>query len=421
MAKTRSFFPRGRKVRTTHRIVSDLERGGLIMQCAGSADGAEWVVDGSPLRNFGSCSYMGLERHPDLLDGAADALREFGANFSISRAYLECPLYRSLEAALERIMQRYVVVTPSTTMAHLAALPVLVGDNDLVIVDQFAHASIHMATDLIADVPIERILHSRVDLLERQLLEAENQYERVWYLCDGVYSMLGDFAPFEELAKLLRRYPRLNLYVDDAHAMSWTGRHGRGAALTKLGDSDRVFVAVSLSKAFGATGGALALPTREHRDLVRRCGGPLIFSGPIPPAGLGAALASAELHLRPDFEGMQDELRERMQVARSALNEARILLATDAETPIFMIHYDSAQVAQAVVAALRARGFFSCVSTFPAVPLNKPSIRFTVSRHNPIADVRAMVEALVEVSSRLSPSSFRGTTPPPPHDERKSA
>ena len=48
----------------------------------------------------------------------------------------------------------------------------------------------------------------------------------------------------------------------------------------------------------------------------------------------------------------------------------------------------------------------ACVSTFPAVPMNKPSIRFTVSRHNSFADVRAMVEALVEVSTSLSPSSF---------------
>ena len=46
------------------------------MQRAGSSDGAEWIVDGSPLRNFASCSYMGLERHPDLLAGAAAGLHD---------------------------------------------------------------------------------------------------------------------------------------------------------------------------------------------------------------------------------------------------------------------------------------------------------------------------------------------------------
>jgi 7-keto-8-aminopelargonate synthetase-like enzyme len=391
------------------------------MQRAGSGDGGKWVVDGTGLRNFGSCSYMGLERHPALIKGAAAALHEFGSNFSISRAYLECSLYRDLEDVLDYAMGRSVLVTQSTTMAHLAALPVLVGDRDLVLIDQFAHASMHMATELITDVPIELLRHSRGDLLERRLLEAGDQFERVWYLCDGVYSMLGDFAPFEELRELLERHPRLHLYVDDAHAMSWTGKHGRGAALTHLGESDRVVVAVSLSKAFGAAGGALALPTPEHRDRVRRCGGPMIFSGPLAPAALGAALASAELHLGPDFVGMQDELAERMSLARTLIKDARLTLATDAETPIFMIHYDSANVAQAVVGALRERGFFCCVSTFPPVPINKPSIRFTVSRHNSLADVRAMVENLVAVSMDIAPASFGLTIPPPPLEERTQA
>jgi 7-keto-8-aminopelargonate synthetase-like enzyme len=402
VAKTRSFFSRGRKVQTTDRLLLGLQRDGLIMQRAYSGDGAEWVVDGGSLRNFGSCSYLGLERHPALLDGAAAALREFGSNFSISRAYLECPLYSALEDALGRIMDRHVVVAPSTTLAHLAALPVLIGDQDLVLIDQFAHASLHMATELVADVPIELVRHNRVDLIEQKLREVGEQFERVWYLCDGVYSMLGDFAPFAGLADLLARYPRLHLYVDDAHGMSWTGRHGRGVALSELGHSERVVAAVSLSKAFGATGGALALPSAELRDRVRRCGGPLVFSGPIPPAGLGAALASAELHLTPEFGAMQAELQARMQFARSRLAERGLSTATDADTPIFMMHYDSAASAGAVIHGMRKRGFFCCVSTFPAVPMNKPSIRFTVSRHNSFEDIDALIENLAEVSEQVS-------------------
>jgi 7-keto-8-aminopelargonate synthetase-like enzyme len=251
-----------------------------------------------------------------------------------------------------------------------------------------------MATDLIEDVPIELVRHNRLDALEQKLIEAGDKYERVWYLCDGVYSMLGDFAPFAGLADLLQRYPRLHLYVDDAHAMSWIGRHGRGAALAHLGAFDRVVVAISLNKAFGASGGALALPSSELRDRVRRCGGPMIFSGPIPPAGLGAALASAKLHLSPAFEAMQAELHERIRVARTGLAQAGVHMATNDATPVFVIHYDSAPAAIANVQALRERGFFCCVSTFPAVPMNKPSLRFTVSRHNSISDIAALVEQL---------------------------
>jgi 7-keto-8-aminopelargonate synthetase-like enzyme len=412
MGKARSFFSRGRKVQTVERLLVELERNTLIRHRAGSGDGARWVVDGRPLRNFASCSYMGLERHPDLVGGAIAALEEYGSNFSISRAYLECSLYRDLEDALERVTGRCMMVAPSTTLAHLAALPVLVGDRDLVLIDQFAHASLHMATDLVADVPIELLRHSRMDLLEKKLLEAGDRFERVWYLCDGVYSMLGDFAPFEGLADLLRRYPKLNLYVDDAHAVSWMGRHGRGAALAHLGEHARVIAALSLNKAFGAVGGALAFPSEELRARVRRCGGPMLFSGPVAPAGLGAGLASARLHLTSELEAMQEELRERVAYARSALEAGGLSLATGDATPILVVHYDSAPIAQQVVGALRERGFFTCISTFPAVPINKPSLRFTVSRHNSIADIQAMVEALLAVSAKV-PGAFARTTPPP--------
>lgn len=400
VAKTRSFLSRGRKVQTVDRCVLDQLEAGLVMHRAGSADGSTWVVDGRPLRNFGSCSYMGLERHPDLVAGGIAALHEFGSSFSISRVFLECPLYRSLEETLGEAMSAHVVVTPSTTLAHLSALPVLVGDTDLVLVDQFAHASIHMATELISDVEIELLRHNRMDLLEQRLQEASTTHERIWYICDGVYSMLGDFAPFDELSALLRRFPKLNLYVDDAHGMSWTGRHGRGAALSRIAPLDRVVVATSLAKAFGATGGVLAFPTAELRDRVRRCGGPLMFSGPLIPAALGAGLASAQLHLRPQFVEMQEELQERVAYARSGVAAAGLQLATTSETPVLVLHYGSVEAAQAVVRGLRERGFFTCISTFPAVPINKPSVRVTISRHNSLADIRDLIDNMADVTGR---------------------
>jgi 7-keto-8-aminopelargonate synthetase-like enzyme len=399
MAKTRSFFSRGRKVQTVSRIVSEQRQAGLILHRAGSGDGAEWTVDGRALKNFASCSYMGLERHPELQRGAARALEEYGSNFSISRIYLQCPLYNELEETLGEVMGRPTIVAPSTSVAHLAALPVLIGDKDVVLVDQFAHASIHMATDTIADVPIELMRHNRMDLLEERLKALGEGVERVWYLCDGVYSMLGDYAPFQELERLLNAYPKLHLYVDDAHAMSWLGQHGRGAALTFLGSLDRVVVAVSLSKAFGASGGALAFANEAQRDLVRACGGPLMFSGPMPPAALGAGLASAKLHLSADFEVMQAELQQRVSYAREAAGAAGLELATCDPTPVLVLHYDNIPAAQGVVRGLREQGFFTCISTFPAVPMNKPSVRFTVSRHNSFDDIRALVACLGELAS----------------------
>jgi 7-keto-8-aminopelargonate synthetase-like enzyme len=43
-----------------------------------------------------------------------------------------------------------------------------------------------------------------------------------------------------------------------------------------------------------------------------------------------------------------------------------------------------------------SRAFYCCLCAFPAVPMNKPGLRFTMCRHNELADIEAFVSALSE-------------------------
>ena len=109
--------------------------------------------------------------------------------------------------------------------------------------------------------------------------------------------MHGDLAPLAGCGSWLSRHERLSLYIDDAHGVSWAGTHGRG---TVLGDGPlppRTVMVASLAKAFSAGGAVLVFPDAETARLVRTCGSTLIFSGPLQPALLGAAIASARVHL----------------------------------------------------------------------------------------------------------------------------
>ena len=94
------------------------------MQTSQSPNGRQVSVGGQRLLNFGSCSYMALERRVELSQAAHDALDEYGTQFHFSRAYLQCPLYQELEALLQQIAGRPVLVAASTSLAHMAALPV---------------------------------------------------------------------------------------------------------------------------------------------------------------------------------------------------------------------------------------------------------------------------------------------------------
>ena len=409
MDSPRYRFPTSRIVDSTNRFVSEAADAGIIMNRAGSYDGASVEVDGRSMLNFGCCSYLGLEVRDDLKEGACAAARRYGTQLPFSRAYLENPLYLELEEQLTTMTGGHVLVAPSTTLAHIAALPVLVREGDAVLIDQFAHASLHTATTLLRDIPVERMRHNQLDWLERRVAELSAGGRRVFYICDGLYSMRGDLAPFARLRALLEAHPTLHLYIDDAHSTSWSGARGRGAALDSLCGHPRVTVALSLNKAFSAAGGCLVLPDLDTVRLVRRCGGPMLFSGPIQPPMLGAAVASARLHNAPSFGALQEELAALIAHAWQAVGRRAIPLAGSDRTPIFMVPCDSAAIVFRTVSRLRQRGFYVCPSVFPAVPVNQPGIRFTITRHNAPAAIDAFIDALAdELGATIDEARTRG-------------
>jgi 7-keto-8-aminopelargonate synthetase-like enzyme len=265
-----------------------------------------------------------------------------------------------------------------------------------------------MATRLLRDIPVQRVRHSRLDLAERALEELSARHERVWLLLDGVYSMFGDCAPFQGLTQLLARWPRLHLYIDDAHATGWYGQHGRGAALTHFASHERVLVALSLNKSFAAAGGALAVPDTETKLRIRRCGGPMLFSGPIQPPMLGAAVASTWLHLRQEHALTQARLLQRIDYTRTCAERAGLTLAVQHRTPIFFIPCDCVDEATDRVRALMQAGFYVCPSGFPAVPVNRPGVRFTITLHNELADIDALVVAAAALAGARSPAAAGG-------------
>ena len=380
------------------RSLMEVYKHGLVLQTAdeGEYQGRHVETGGNRYLNFGACSYLGLEQRNELKEGAIDAIRRYGTQFPFPRAYIESPLYYQLERALESMTGGHVLVASSMTAAHISALPVLVGTSDALLVDKYAHASLHTAIALLHDTPVRTVPHNRFDILQQMIDELSKTHQRVWYICDGLYSMFGRFAPFSELVKLLEKNPQLHLYVDDAHATTWCGRHGRGMALDSLPDLSRVVVSLSLNKAFSAAGGALVFQNDQERLRVRMCGGPMIFSGPIQPPMLGAALASAQLHLDPSFDALQKELVDRILLFRSLADAHGITLSTKDVTPIIFIHCGMPPAAFALTTALRKRGIFVCPAVPPAVPPEKSGLRITMSLHNTYEDIHYLVQTLAE-------------------------
>lgn len=340
------------------------------------------TVRGREVFNFGDCSYLGLGTEPRLREGAKRALDRFGTSYSSSIAYTAVPLYRDLKERMEEIFGVPAALAPTTTLAHCSALPVLVRSGDIVLTDSAVHNSVQMACQLLTATGIEvrTVPHGNEDDLTEAIDTALADTPRnVWYLADGVYSMSGGTAPFEQLSALLDTRDRLFAYVDDAHGFSWRGIHGRGLALDTMGWHERLVIAVGLAKGFGSAGGVVATANGELIELIEMVGPPLSFGGPMTPPTLGANIASADIHLSGEISSLQEDLAQRIDLTNRTAASLGIPFVSFDHTPIFFTEIGRMDTMLELVDCMLDEGFYLNGAMWPIVPYRRAGLRFTVT------------------------------------------
>jgi 7-keto-8-aminopelargonate synthetase-like enzyme len=359
-------------------------------------DGRIVHVNGQELVNFTSCSYLGLELDPRMIAGTIDATTRYGTQFASTRSYLSLTLYKEVEDLLAQMFKMPVALAQSTGLGHIANIPILVGDNDAVIMDISVHATVQEAVSLLVErgVHIEKIRHNRMDILEDRIKELQLKYEKVWYMADGIYSMFGDAAPLNDIKELLDRYEQFYLYIDDAHGMSWAGEHGAGYVVSKLPYHPKMYLTTSLAKGFGATGGVLAFPDNNSFTRVHNYGRTFIFSTQLPPPMLGAIRASCKIHLSNEIYTMQNDLEEKIKLFNYFAKKYEVPILSNEITPVRFVTLGKPTVGYRMVAKLMQQGFYTSLSVFPSVSYNNTGMRVAINRHHTSEDIENIVKLI---------------------------
>ncbi|MCB9647555.1 MAG: aminotransferase class I/II-fold pyridoxal phosphate-dependent enzyme [Deltaproteobacteria bacterium] len=353
-------------------------------------------IDGAPLLSFGSCSYLGLEYHPDLVAAVHDAVDRYGTQFASSRGYLSAPQYEEFEDCLSRIFGAHAICLQTTTLAHQAAFDVFLTEKDAIVMDHQVHYSVQRAAVLArsAGARVELVRHEELERAIDVVKALAQKHRTVWFAADGVTSMYGELVNVDLLRAILDVAPNVRLYIDDAHGMSWAGEHGRGSFLSRMALDDRIVVATSLAKAFAAGGAALVFSDAMECERVRMCGGPMVFSGPLQPPLLGAALASARLHLTDEIVERQAVLQDRIAYCNERMAAAHLPLLVANETPVVFVRLGLPRVATAVAQRLAADGVYVNVSMYPSVPMKRGGLRLGITTTHSHEDIDRVVESL---------------------------
>lgn len=360
-------------------------------------DGSGFLIRGKELKNFGTCGYLGLETHPKLAEGSIDLIKKYGTQFSMGRVFMRPKYIRELEELMGAIFNNNKVLCyTSTSTAHISVLANIIKPNDLIVLDQQVHFSVQFPAKntKLQGTEIKMIRHSNFDMLEDILKNESNKFNKVWYLADGVYSMHGDFPDTDRLQQLLDKYPKLHLYFDDAHGMSWYGKNGAGYVFDKLGVSKRIIVVSTLAKGFGCVGGTAVFYDEELYRKVDIFGGPHSYSHPLTPASAGAAIASAKIHLSSEIYDFQRELFDLTSHMDRLLIEKNLPNLSAPNSPIYYIGGGLNKVTHNFVNRILNEGFYVNTATFPAVPNDLSGLRFTITRHVNKSDIEEFVDAM---------------------------
>jgi len=249
------------------------------------ADG--WmVVDGRKVLNFCTNNYLGLANHPRMREAAKAAVDKWGVGPAAVRTIAGT---QALHVELEKRLAHFKKVedalyVQSGFCANQAAIPALVGREDVIFSDRLNHASIIDGCRL-SRAKIKVFEHCDARDAERVIRENLPDFRRGMLITDGVFSMDGDVAPLDELYEVAEKYGVLTM-VDDAHGEGVLGEGGRGI-VDHFGLHGKIDVEIgTLSKAFGVVGGVIA-GKRVVVDYIRQKARPLLFSSAVTPAAGG--------------------------------------------------------------------------------------------------------------------------------------
>ncbi|MFH0517748.1 8-amino-7-oxononanoate synthase [Streptomyces sp. M41] len=347
----------------------------------------------SPLLDLASNDYLGLTRHPEVVEGAARAARTWGAGATGSRLVTGTT---ELHGELERELADFcgfeaALVFSSGYAANLAAVTALAPLRSLVVSDAGNHASLIDGCRL-ARGTSQVVEHADPDAVRKALLTHDGP---AVYVSDTVFSVDGDAAPLAPLAEACREHGA-GLVLDDAHGLGVLGDGGRGAphAAGLAGDDD-VVVTVTLSKSLGSQGGAVLGPARviDHLVNVART---FIFDTGLAPAAAGAALAALRLLRREP---------ERAARARRVAGELHTRLtaagleAVRPDAAVVSVRAPSPEQAVAWAADCRAAGLAVGCFRPPSVPDGISRLRLTAR-----ADLsEGQIERAVQVIGETRP------------------
>lgn len=348
--------------------------------------------------DFSSNDYLGLAGSPALREAVTAALARgvaIGAGGSrllrgndVEHEMLEADAARFFGAGA-------ALYFGGGFLANYAIFSTLPDRSDLILYDTYIHASVHdgiRASKAVAAPFPHNDAQAVDDALKK--FRADGNLGTPWIAVESLYSMDGDRAPLDDLARIADRHGAM-LVIDEAHATGVYGANGRGLGAHLEGRSD-VISLHTCGKALGASG-ALVLCEPVIRDFLVNRSRPFIYA--TAPSPLMATAVRAALGICRDEPERRAALAARVELAGRLLHQRTGHAPSGSQ--ILPVITGSDQRATTLAAALQAKGFDIRAIRPPTVPEGTARLRISITLNVSETDIENMVAALADELARL--------------------
>ncbi|MEN8781703.1 MAG: aminotransferase class I/II-fold pyridoxal phosphate-dependent enzyme [Desulfobacterales bacterium] len=363
--------------------------------------GPRYLLQGHGDQEFirmNSNAYLGLSRHPALVQAEEEAARLYGTGPGAVR-FISGTFkpHVQLEKRLADFHSREAAMIFSSAYATImGVLPALIDPETAVISDALNHNCIINAIRLAR--PKVKAVYAHLDMndLEAKIKAAMDQARRVLIVTDGIFSMRGDYAPLDIIGDMAARYsPKfdegVHTIVDDSHGVGAFGRTGRGTQ-EYTGAAGIDILVATLGKAFGVNGGYL-VASAPVVSYLRETAPFYIYSNPITPAEAGAALTALEILDGPEGEKLLEHLRTLTQLFEQGLVDLGFEVLRSAHPIVPLMIRDTSKTRE-MVQYLTANGILATGLKYPVVPKGDEEIRFQISAEHTPDDLACVLRCL---------------------------
>ncbi len=359
----------------------------------------EAIVNGHRTILAGTNNYLGLTFDPRCIAAGRRALEEQGTGTTGSR--MANGTYAG-HLALEKELADFfgcpsAIVFSTGYIANLGILSTLPGPRDPILLDADSHASIYDGCRL-GSGEVIRFRHNDAADLERRLSRLGERAALALIVVEGIYSMVGDQAPLQEIVEVKNRYGA-HLLVDEAHSLGVLGENGRGL-VEQAGVADEVdFIVGTFSKSLGAIGGFCVSKWSQLED-VRYAMRPYIFTASPSPAVIESTRVALDI-LRNQGGELREQLWSNAHRLYVGLQQLGFNLGPETSPVVAVSLGRSKEDALGIWHELLDRGIYVNLVMPPATPTSNCLLRCSLSAAHTPVQVDAIVDAFAALQAQV--------------------